>query len=181
MRSIAMLTILGMLLCAAIVQAQESKVDFSGEWTLNADKSDMGGPGGGRSGGRGGDRAAGRGGFGGGTMKMIVTQKEDVLSVETFRLNRDGEETSTVTVYNLNGEKTTSSTERSTTTSTAKWSEDGTTIIITSSREMSRGDQSFTMETVEKWKLDNGTLVIESTRNTQRGDSTTKRVYDKKK
>ena len=110
---------------------------------------------------------------------MIVTQKDNKLTVETFRVNRDGDEVSTVAAYTLDGEKSKNDTEYSTRVSTAKWEKDGTVLVISSTMTMSRGDREFTSETIEKWSLDKERLTVESTRKSQRGDRTSKLVYDK--
>ena len=175
MRYIALLTIVVLLFGTGVVIAQDGKVNFSGTWTLNAEKSDQGG--GGREGGRGGRR----GGMGGSASKMVVEQKDNKLVVETFRQNRDGDEVSTTATYTLDGKKIKTTNERGTTESKATWSEDGNILTIASVRNMSRGDRDFTIETTAKWSLDKEILTISTTRFSQRGDRTTKAVYDKAK
>lgn len=176
MRVIALFTVALLLISALIVNAQESKPNFSGEWTLNAEKSDMGGD-------RGGQRGGERGGRGGGMMasKMIVEQQENKLVVETFRKNRDGEDVSTKLTYTLDGKKCKNDLSFGTQESTAKWAKDDKSLIIESTMNMSRGDRDFTMESTEKWSLDKETLTIERTRSTPMGDRTSKSVYEKVK
>jgi len=169
MRSIALFIAVILLIGAFVVSAQESKVDFSGEWIINADKSDLGSD-------RGGRRGRGMAAF-----KMVVEQKDNKLVVETFRKNRDDEEVSTKLTYTLDGKKCKNDLNFGSQESVLKWSKDGKTLIIESTRTMSRGDREFTMESTEKWSLDKDTLTIESTRSTPRGERTSKVVYDKKK
>lgn len=175
MRYFALFTIIFVLFGAVAVGAQDGKVNFAGEWVLDADKSDQGG--GGRGGGRGG---RGRG-MGGPSLKMNIEQKDDTLSVETFRRNRDGDEIATVNVYTLDGKKSKSETNFGTTESDAKWSKDGKVLTINSVMNMSRGDRDFTIESTAKWSLDKDVLTIETTRFVMGGERTSKAVYNKKK
>jgi len=172
MKNVAFIMIVALVSGACIVGAQEGKVNFSGEWTLNADESEMGGGGGGR-GGRGGRR-------GGAASKMVVEHKDDELVVVSYRTNRDGEEITTETTYTLDGKQVESETNYGTEVAEAKWSKDGKTITIFSERTISRGDMEFTIESTAVWSLEDGALVIDTERTTSRGDWTSKAVYDKK-
>lgn len=170
MRSFVLFIIVVFLMSAVVVSAQEGKVNFSGEWTLNADKSEFGGGGGG--GGRGGGRGMG-------SSKMIVEQKDNALTVETFRQNRDGEEVSTTNTYTLDGKKSNNESNFGTTVSVVNWSKDGKTLTIESTMTGSRGGQEFTMESTAVWSLEGNILTVETTRSTPRGEMTSKAVYDK--
>ena len=163
-----------LLLSVGLLVAQDTVVNFAGTWTMNADKSEFGGGGGGGRGGRGGR------GFGG-SSKMVVEQKENLLTVETFRTNRDGEEMSTVSKYTLDGKECDNSTERRTETSTATWSKDGKKLVIESTMTMYRQDQEFTMESTQTWSIAKDVLTIESVRSTPMGEMTSKAVYDRAK
>jgi len=166
MKAIALFTVIILLIGVVAISAGESKMDFSGTWVLNADKSDLGG-------GRGGSR-----GFRGNS-KMVVEQKDNKLIVETFRKNRDGEEVSNKNTYTLDGKESKNDSNFGTQVSTANWAKDGKSLTIKSSRTFSRGDREITMDSTEKWSLDKDTLVIESTRSTPRGERKSKAVYEK--
>lgn len=166
MKAVAIFMVIILLLSVAVVTAQESKVDFSGTWVLNAEKSDLGGR-------RGGSR-----GFRG-YSKMVVEQQDNKFIVETFRKNMEGEQVSNKNTYTLDGKKNKNDTNFGTMVSTANWAKDGKTLTIKSTRTISRGDREFTMESTEKWSLDNDTLVIETTRSTPRGERKSKAVYEK--
>ena len=154
-----------LLLIASVLSAQESTVNFAGEWVLNEDKSDLGGsPSGRRS------MIA---------SKMVVEQKDDKFVVEAFRTNRDGEEVSTVFTYTLDGKECKNESDYRTSVSVAEWSEDGKTLTISSTITFSRSGQEFTMESTEIWSLDKDALSVETTRSTSRGERTSKGVYDK--
>ena len=98
MKLTSILVIAAMLLSFAVVVAQE-KVDFSGTWIMNADKSDMGG------GGDRGGRSGGRGGMRGGSSKMIVKIDGKKMTVESFSKNRDGDDVSNIAKYTLDGKE----------------------------------------------------------------------------
>ena len=170
MRYFALLTIIFVLLGAVALGAQDDKPNFAGAWVLDADKSEQGG------GGRGG-----RGRGTGASSKMNVGQKDDTLSVETFRQNREGDEIAIVNVYTLDGKKSKNDSNFGTTESEAKWSKDGKILTISSVTNISRGERDFTIETTAKWSLDKDVLTIETTRSSMRGESTSKTVYNKKK
>jgi len=169
-------TLVLLLISACGEKVQKGAVDFSGEWTLNAEKSDLGGP---RGGDRPGDREGRGGGMGMGAAKMTVAQSENELIVETVRQNRDGEEFSMKSTYSLDGKKSKNDSNFGTRVSTAKWSNDGKALTIESTMTMFREDREFTMESTEKWSLDDGALIIETTRSTPMGERTSKAVYDR--
>ncbi len=179
MRYFTLLIGLVFMLSVCVVSAQD-KADFSGKWVLNADESDMGGPPGGAppGGGEGGPPAGGRGGMMGAS-SLIISQEENELTVETVRLGFDGSEMSMVSTYTLDGKSGTNTSDFGSTTYVANWSDDGQMLTIESSMTMSRGDQSFTMDTTEAYSLADGKLVVETTRSTPMGDMTSKAVYDK--
>ena len=176
MRHLMTITLVLLLVSACGEKAQQGAVDFSGEWTLNAEKSDMGAP---RGGDRPGDREGRRGAMGMGAAKMSVAHTENELIVETLRQSRDGEEFSMKSTYTLDGKKSKNDSNFGDRVSTARWSKDGKTLTIASTMTMFRGDQEFTMESTEKWSLDEGTLIIETTRSTPMGERTSKAVYDR--
>lgn len=155
-----------LLLSIGVVSAKESSVNFSGEWVLNADKSDLGTSSGGR---RRGMAAS----------KMVVEHEDNKLVVEAFRTNRDGEEVSMVTTYTLDGKECKNESEYRKMVSVAEWSEEGKMLTISSTITMSRGDREFTMESIEKWSLEQETLGIDRTISTSRGERTSKVVYNK--
>jgi len=167
MRAIAVVTIIVVLLLSVFAaSAQQNKVNFSGTWLLNADKSDMAGSYGGRRG-----RMA--------TPRLVIEQKDNKLIVERFRKNRSGEEVATKLTFTLDGKKCLNDLKFGVQESVAKWSDDGKTLIIKSTMTMSRRNREFTMESTEKWSLKKGALIITRTRFTPRGERTSKAVYDK--
>lgn len=152
-----------LLICSAVLAEGEKSVDFNGEWTLDTAMSEMG--------------ESGRRSFL--STKMVIKQDGDKLEVESFRRNRDGQESSIESTYTLDGKECTNESERRSSVSTAKWSADGTMLTITSKTNISFSGRSFTMDSVEKWSIADGALVIESTYSSQRGERSGKGVYNK--
>lgn len=135
--------------------------DFSGKWTIDAEKSAAamggGGGGGGRAGGGGG---GGRGGGG----PMTITQDAKTLTIE-----RTIGENTTKTVYNLDGSDSKNMAGRAgqqtEQVSNAKW--DGNKLVITT--KTANGDR------VSSWYLEGGELVQES-----QGQNGPVKIYYKK-
>jgi hypothetical protein len=147
--------------------AQSGKANFAGTWAFNESKSDMGqGGGGGR-------------GFGGGD--MVVKQDGNTMSVDRTRTNRDGESVTTTEKYSLDGKETVNSTGRGDSKSVAKWSADGKSLSVTTSRTFDMNGETREMKSTAVWTLtDAKTLAVTTTMNTQNGEMTRKMVYDKK-
>jgi len=161
--------------------AQGSKTNFSGSWAFDAAKSQavqpagqvqpqgqgQGQPQGQRAGGGGGDFAA--------------KQEANLLTVERSRPNRDGEVTTTVTKYTLDGKESVNSTARGDSKSVATWSSDGKTLTIKTSRTMDMNGESRTMNSTEVWVLtDPKMLSITTTMATPNGERKSTAVYNKK-
>jgi len=173
------LTVILLFIVPAMANAQGGKTNFAGTWAMNAEKSNLGTPGGGGPGGPGGGGPGGGGGGGGfrGGGNFVATQDAATLSVERTR-NRNGEETKTTTKYTLDGKETVNTTGMGESKSTAKWSADGKTLTIVTSRSFNGNDMTST----EVWSLtDANTLSIASTRPGMDGtEMKTTMVYDKK-
>lgn len=152
------------LMTAGMIPAEAfaAKPDFSGTWKLNEAKSEFG---------EGRFRAS---------ATMEVKQDKMNLNVVRVRTGRDGQERRRESSYSLDGKETTSSTERRTTTSTAKWSEDGKSLMIHSKSSFTRDGDTFEFTSDETWTLgDKGkTLTIQSKSNSSRGEFSYKAVYD---
>jgi hypothetical protein len=147
--------------------AQAGKANFAGTWAFNESKSDMGGGGGG-----------GRG-FGGGD--MVVKQDGNNMSVDRTRTNRDGDAVTTTEKYTLDGKETVNSTGRGESKSVAKWSADGKSLSVTTTRSFDMNGETREMKSTAVWSLsDAKTLTVTTTMNTQNGEMTRKMVYDKK-
>jgi hypothetical protein len=154
------LTIMLALVIPVITLAQTGKVNFSGTWALNAEKSTQ------PQGGQGGGQRMGGGNF-------VVTQEANLLT--RTRTGQDG--TANSTKYTLDGKETINTSQRGDSKSIAKWSADGKTLSIATTRTTQNGERKST----EVWSLvDAKTLSITSTRQGQDGEVKTTMVYDKK-
>ena len=161
MKLLALMVVLA-LVAPVNVNAQASKANFAGTWTLNASKSTM------PQSGRGG---VGRGG--GGSANFTVAQEANLLT--QTRTSQDG--TARVTRYTLDGKESVNTTGRGESKSTAKWSGDGKSLTIITKSTFNGNERTST----EVWSLtDAKTLSIVSTRQGQSGEVKTTMIYDKK-
>jgi len=165
MRLMTLFSVVVLLFGIGFVFAEDDEIDFSGEWILDLEKSEIPEGRGGRRG-----RAA---------MKMVVMQEENKLVVESTSTNRDGEERVRKANYTLDGKEWENEMYRTTRKSTAEWSEDGKSLEINTKATFSRDGEDFTVNMKNTWSLDNGNLIIDSFRSTPRGDRESKLVYQK--
>lgn len=156
------------MMVPAVMNAQGSKPNFAGTWTLNAEKSTM------PQGGGGGGMRMGGGNF-------TATQDATTLTVERSFTNQNGETMKTTTKYSLDGKETVNASQRGESKSTAKWSADGKTLNIETSRTFDMNGETRTMKTSEAWTLtDAKTLSVTSTRLDRDGNEVkTTMVYNK--
>lgn len=147
------------------------KVDFSGTWAFNQQKSELGQT----------PQGRGQGGFGlSGVLK--IRQEGNNLTVER-EFSRQGETRTMTTKYPLDGKESVNSSGRGSAKSTAVWSSDKKSLTITTINVFEYNNQRRESKNVEVWTLENGgkNLVINSNRSMQQGgEIKTKRVYDKK-
>src|SRR5438874_3241599 len=166
MRRVFLLILMLALGLPAATWAQ-SKPDFSGTWTFDAEKSDPP-PQRQRGGGGGGGGGGGRGPAGPITIKQSATE----LSITSE--GRQGPQTLT---YKLDGSVSTNPGRGGMEVkSTAKW--DGSTLVIETAQDM--GGTPVTI--VAKRRLDNGgkSMIVETTTTGgPNGPTTRKVVYDK--
>lgn len=132
-------------------------VDLSGKWKLNASKSKLGEQ------------------FSMAPKEIVTVQSGNDLSVEKKSAFQDQEFTSTEK-YTLDGKECTNAgfgdSQRK---STAVWSDDKSSLKITS--KMSFGENEMTI--TEVYKLTDGNLVIESSTSSSFGENKETQVYDK--
>ena len=140
------------------------KVDFSGEWTLNEDKSELG-----------------EGRFFS-AIKISVKQDGNTITIERTRTGRNGEERTSSETLTMDGKENINEGERGSSSSVLTWSDDGTTLTIKSKREFSREGETFEMNSTEVWAMsdDGKILKIQSDISSPRGERSGTLVYDKK-
>ena len=151
------------LLAIPSISFAGEKTDFTGEWTLNEDKSDLG---------------EGRG-FA--AFKIVVKQEGNTLTIERTRSGRDGEERTNSETLTMDGKENTNEGERGSSTSVVTWSDDGTTLTIKAAREFNRQGETFEMNSTEVWTLagDGKILSIQSDISSSRGERSATLVYEK--
>ncbi len=137
--------------------------DFTGEWTLNESKSDLG---------EGRAFAA---------FKIVVKQEGNTLTIERTRSGRDGEERTNSETLTMDGKENINESERGSSTSVVTWSDDGTTLTIKATREFNRQGETFEMNSTEVWTLagDGKTLKIQSDISSPRGERSVTLIYEK--
>ena len=156
------LTILLIMMSPFLINAQSGKVNFSGTWVMNAEKS---------------TQPEGGGGMRMGGGNFVAKQEANLLTVDRTRTNQNGETVTTTMKYTLDGKESINTSQRGDSKSVATWSSDGKTLNITTSRTTQYGE----MKTTEKWTLtDEKTISIVTTFTTQDGDRTATMIYDKK-
>jgi hypothetical protein len=161
------LTIVLALVIPVISNAQAGRANFAGTWTLNAEKSTL------PQGGGGGQR------MGGGN--FVATQEANLLAVERTRTGQDGQTTTMMMKYTLDGKESVNTNPRGESKSVANWSADGKSLTIETSRTMDMNGETRTMKSNEVWTLtDAKTLTVVSTRQGPDGEVKTTMVYDKK-
>jgi len=161
------LTIMLAFIAPVMTNAQTGKANFAGNWTFNAGKSTQ------PQGGGGGQR------MGGGD--VVVAQEANLLTVTRTRTGQDGQPTTTILKYTLDGKESINTSPRGNSKSVAKWSADGKTLTIASSRTMDMNGETRTINSSEAWVLtDAKILTVTSTRQGQDGEVKTVLVYDKK-
>jgi Tol biopolymer transport system component len=169
-KRIVSLTLMLALIAPVMINAQAGKTNFAGDWTLNAEKSTQPQ---GNQGGGGGTR------MGGGN--FVATQEANLLTVVRTRTGQDGQPTTSTMKYTLDGKESINTSPRGDSKSVAKWSADGKSLTIETSRTMNMNGESRTMTSTEIWILtDAKTLTVTSTRQSPNGDVKSNLVYDKK-
>jgi hypothetical protein len=138
--------------------------NFSGDWTLNEQKSELGDF---------GARVAAK--------KLKVTQTADAITTDkTSSFN--GEERKTTEKITLDGKESENTVfGNSKKKSTAKWADNGQTLSVSSNTAFERNGETMEIKGTENWKLLDGgkTLSIESTSTSTRGTFTVKAMYEK--
>jgi hypothetical protein len=152
-----------MIVCS-FLSANAQRASFSGEWKLDASKSELG---------EFSSRVP---------LSIKASQKDDAITVTKTTPGFNGGEPMTTTVTLTYDGKVVESegfggAKRK---STAKWSDDGKTLTISSNMVLERDGQSFEIKSTENWTLTkDGWLSIVTNSSTPRGEMTIKAVYTK--
>lgn len=141
------------------------RVNFSGEWKLNPDKSDLG-------------QFANFA-----TTSIKTDQSNDAIIIARTAPSFQGDENTTSETLTFDGKETaTKLIGESSKKSKMKWTDDGQSFSITYTLNLDFNGQQMVIQGTEKWSLanDGKTLVVENNSSSDFGDMTTKSVYDKK-
>jgi hypothetical protein len=151
-----------LLSAAAIIHA----INFSGEWTLNKEKSVFG---------EYGENIAPR--------KITINSADNSITIERLSPTMSGEEYTTKETLTFDGkESSIVMFAANTKKSTAKWSEDGQSLLVNSLINFDIQGQMTEIKVEEVWKLTpEGQLSLQSISNSTFGTLEMKLVYDKKK
>ncbi len=160
----AFLILMVTIVTPSIAKAQ-AKANFAGNWTMNQEKSTQAQNSGMR--------------MGGGTFD--VTQDANQLTVTRTRNSQNGQPTTMTMKYTLDGKESVNTNPRGEAKSVAKWSSDGKTLTIETTRTMDMNGETRTMKSTENWSLiDPKTLSITTTRQGPNGEAKSNMIYDKK-
>lgn len=141
------------------------QANFSGTWTLNEGKSELG-----------------QFGARGAASKIVVDQKTDDVTVIRNSIGFQGEALSTTETLTADGKSSeTTFFGSAKKKSTMKWAADGQSFTVTFSISMDRGGQPFDLTGTETWWLgsDGKTLTLQNALTTPQGDISMKALYDK--
>ena len=144
--------------------AGNDKVNFSGAWSLNETKSDLG---------------EGRRGMV--ALKMTIRQTGDSLAIERLSKRRSGEESTSIEKLTIDGKECTNTVFERLKKSTASRSKDGKTITILSKMTFEREGEEIEIKSSEAWTLleDGKILSIAYGSTSPRGERKATYVYDK--
>lgn len=139
--------------------------DFSGVWMLSEEKSQLGN-------------------LGAGNMpyKMDITHTDKNLISTRYTIVEWGDDRVSAETLKLDGSEKKSEFWNSPRITTANWSENGDTLVVSSTTTFTRGGRTSEIKSSEKWSLQKrGTeLVIEQKSMTFRGERVSTLVYEKK-
>jgi hypothetical protein len=156
-------------ICTSATIAPAPVVNFSGEWKLNESKSELG-----QFGGRGAARSL-----------KITSSDANGIAIERISTNQNGESVTRKESLTFDGKEAESAGGfgNSKRKATAKWSDDGKSMIISAVTTFEREGQTMEIKQKETWKLSDNdqTLTIEATSSSSFGESTMKLVYEKVK
>ena len=156
----------GAMVMWASAAAAQARPDFSGKWTVDAEKTQAANPA--MQGGGGGGGGGGRG-FGGMNSPMTITQDANTLTT-----SREGQNGAVSTAYKLDGTETTITSQRGDSKATAKW--DGNALVVTTVRP---GMDGAPMTSTATYAKEGDYLVVTTHMNTPNGEFTRKTYYTK--
>jgi hypothetical protein len=161
--------ILALVISPAFILSFNMKADranFSGSWSLNESKSDMGQ-------------------FANIVPKKVeVTQKADSITISKTSTSFDGNDFTVTETLSYDGKETQSATPpgNSTRKASAKWSDDGQTLTITWTLMLDFNGQATEIKGTETWTTGDGgkSFTMQNSSSSSFGENTFKGFYEKK-
>ncbi|NCI48248.1 hypothetical protein [Sediminibacterium soli] len=152
-------------LSAVLFSFRIAQADFSGTWSLNESKSELG-----QFGGRMADS------------KISIEQKEGILTVTRTRAGMGGQEVTTKETLTEGKESEVAINASIKKKSTLKWAADGQSFTLSYVISGDFNGNAFEWKGTETWAIaaDGKTFSLTGTLNTPQGEVTTKAAYDKK-
>lgn len=143
----------------------QSAANFTGSWSFNESKSNMG-----------------EGGFRMISQTLAITQDEKSFKLDRSYKGQDGEERKTTETYTLDGKESVNPVFNTSKKSTATWSADKKSLTVSSGMVFEMNGEQNTIKMVEVYKLTDGdkALSIDSQSTSSMGDRKATLVYDKK-
>ncbi len=157
------LLVIGAVLMSISLYAQ-NVTDFSGSWTLDESKSKIGPE---------GQRMLAK--------TLNITQGENSITLERIFSGMNGDERKITDTYTLDGKESVNPIFNTTKKSIAAWSEDGTSLEVSSVIVLNMHGETTEIKSVETYSLgdDGKTLIIESKSSSSRGERQATFVYNK--
>lgn len=141
------------------------RVNFSGNWSLNEGKSDLG---------QFGDYVP---------RNISVSQKDDSITISRTSKTFNGDDVTNTQTMSYDGKETESTVFGSSKEkSSSKWSDDGQTLTITYTLLLDFNGQTNEIKGTEIWTLmdDGKTILEQNSSSSSFGDNSTKCYYEKK-
>jgi hypothetical protein len=131
------------------------KVNFTGEWGINQEKSNLG-----------------DNGFNVEGTKLIITQKDNEFTLVRFTNGMDGQAMQTTEKYTMDGKESANTVfNNSPKKSTFTWSEDGKSFTLVSTVVFDNNGEKMEIKSNEVWKMaDDGTFTIDMNSTSGWGD-----------
>jgi hypothetical protein len=149
----------------SVVLYGQGAANFSGSWSFNESKSNMG-----------------EGGFRMISQKLTIVQDEMSFKLERTFTGQDGEERKMAETYTLDGKESVNPVFNTSKKSTATWAADKKSLTVSSVMVFEMNGEKNEIKTIEIYKLADGdkTLSIDSRSASSMGERIATMVYDKK-
>jgi hypothetical protein len=143
-----------------------AKINFTGEWTLNETKTNLG---------EFNMNIVGS--------KIVIDQKDSVILFTRHTTDFNGESQKIEEKYTLNGKECVNTVMNSPKKSVVKWSDDGKNLIITSTIKFNRDGEEMEIKSTEIYKLadDGSSISVDYNSTSSFGELKQAYVYDKAK